>query len=99
MTGDVHDVVDAAEDPECAVVVALGAVTGEVPAFFGVAGPVGVAVAVHVAPDAAQHRRPRLVEDEVAVAAGAEGLSIRPANFCKNSCISGWRGSYFLNAG
>ena len=32
--------------PDVVVGVVLGAVTGEVPAFFGVAGPVGVAVAV-----------------------------------------------------
>ena len=95
MTGDVHDVVDAAEDPECAVVVVLGAVTGEVPAFFGVAGPVGVAVAVHVAPDAAEHRRPRLVEDEVAVAAGAEGLGVVVDDLRGDTGQWGHRGSGF----
>ena len=57
VAGDVHDVVDAAEQPEVAVVVALGAVAGEVPA--GEARPVRLRVALGVAPDAAQHRRPR----------------------------------------
>ena len=46
-----HDVVDAAEQPEVAVVVALGAVAREVAAVE--AAPVGVAVALRVAPDAA----------------------------------------------
>ena len=54
---DEHDVVDPAEQPEVALVVALGAVAGEVLAVE--AAPVGVAVALGVAPDAAQHRRPR----------------------------------------
>ena len=57
VAGDEHDVVDAAEQPEVAVVVALGAVAGEVLAVE--ARPVRVAVALRVAPDAAQHRRPR----------------------------------------
>ena len=54
---DEHDVVDAAEQPEVAVVVALGAVAREVLAVE--AAPVRVAVALGIAPDAAQHRRPR----------------------------------------
>ena len=69
VAGDEHDVVDAAEQPDVAVVVLLGAVAGEVAA--GEAGPVGVEVALVVAPDGAQHRRPRLGEDQVA--AGAVG--------------------------
>ena len=44
VAGDEHDVVDAAEQPEVAVVVALGAVAGEVPAVE--ARPVRVAVAL-----------------------------------------------------
>ena len=61
-----HDVVDAAEQPEVALVVALGAVAGEVLAVE--AAPVRVAVTLRVAPDAAQHRRPRPLEHEVPAA-------------------------------
>ena len=59
-----HHVVDAAEQPVVAVVVALGAVAGEV--AVAEAGPVGLLVALGVAPDAAQHRRPRAGEHEIA---------------------------------
>ena len=65
---DVHHVVDPTEEPEVAVVVDLAAVAGEVPALVG--APVGVAVALGVAPDAAQHRRPRLGDRQVAAALG-----------------------------
>src|SRR5690606_23464813 len=74
VAGDVHDVVDSAEDPQGVVGVDAGAVAGEVPALFAVAVPVGFAVAVHVAPDAAQHRRPWLVEYQVAVGVGGFGV-------------------------
>ena len=50
--GDVHDVVDAAEQPQVAVLVALGAVAGEVPA--GEPLPVGLDESLVVALDAAQ---------------------------------------------
>ena len=66
MARDEHDVVDAAEQPEVAVVVALGAVAGEVHAREP--APVRLAVALRVAPDPAQHRRPRPGEHEVATA-------------------------------
>ena len=71
MPGHVHHVVDPAEQPDVAVRVVLGAVTGEVEALVGEARPVRVAVPLLVAPDAAQHRRPRLVEHQVAAAARA----------------------------
>ena len=66
MTGDVHDVVDPTEQPEVAIVVDLAAVAGEVAALE--APPVGVAVALRVAVDAPQHRRPGPGEREVAAA-------------------------------
>ena len=66
MAGDVHHVVDAAEEPEVAVLVDAGAVAGEVEA--GEALPVGRTVPGLVAEDAAGHRGPRPVEDEVAAA-------------------------------
>ena len=62
---DVHDVVDAAEQPDVAVGVVLRAVAGEV-VLLAEPRPVGLLVALRVAPDAAQHRRPRLGEHEVA---------------------------------
>ena len=74
--GDVHDVVDAAEQPHRAVVVVLGAVAREVVALLLEARPVRVAVALLVAPDAAQHRRPRLVQHQVAAPARADRLGL-----------------------
>src|SRR5438445_13502073 len=64
MPGDLHHVVDAAHEPEIAVGVALRAVAGEVPA--GVPAPVGLAVAIVVLVDPAEHRGPRPRDDEVA---------------------------------
>src|SRR5699024_10739072 len=64
---DVHDIVHAAQQPDVAVLVALGAVTGEVQALE--ARPVSLLEALRVAPDAAQHAGPRLVEHEVAALA------------------------------
>src|SRR5439155_20625326 len=64
VTGDVHDVVHAAEEPEVAVLVDLGAVAGEVDVV--VLGPVLLDEAIGVAPDAAQHAGPRLADDEIA---------------------------------
>src|SRR2546427_13227625 len=58
VTGDVHDVVHAAEQPEVAVLVALGAVAGEIDIV--VLRPVLLDVAIGVTPDATQHRRPGL---------------------------------------
>ena len=67
VAGDVHHVVDAAEQPEVAVLVALRAVAREV--HPREAAPVRLLVALRVAVDAAQHRRPRPLQDEVAAAA------------------------------
>ena len=67
VAADVHHVVDPAEQPQVAVVVELGAVAGEVPA--GEAAPVRLAVALGIAPDAAQHPRPRPRQREVPAAA------------------------------
>ena len=67
MAGDVQHVVDAAEQPEVAVVVALRAVAGEVDAGAPLA-PVLLHVALGIAVDAAQHRRPRPREREQAAA-------------------------------
>ena len=68
--GDVHDIVDAAQQPDRALVIPLGTVAREV--VLRPARPVGIDVPLVVAPDPAQHRRPRLGEDEVAAAAIAD---------------------------
>ena len=65
--GHEHHVVDPAEQPDVAVVVLLRAVAGEVLALE--ARPVRVEEPLVVAPDGAQHRRPRLGEHQVAAAA------------------------------
>ncbi len=63
---DVHHVVDAAEQPEVAVLVDPRAVAGEVEAREAL--PVRRPEPRVVAEDAARHRRPRPLEDEVAAA-------------------------------
>ena len=73
MAGDVHHVVDAAEQPEVAVLVDARAVAGEVD--VAVARPVRVDVAVVLLVEAAQHRGPRLAQHEVAAAARADLLA------------------------
>ena len=75
VAGDVHHVVDAAEQPEVAVLVDPRAVAGEVD--VAVARPVRLAVALVVPVDPAQHRRPRALEHEVAAAARPD--LVRPA--------------------
>jgi hypothetical protein len=57
VTRDVHDVVDATEEPEVAVLVDPGTVAHEV--LIRVPRPVRLHVPVGVVEDAAQHRRPR----------------------------------------
>ena len=88
VAGHVHHVVDPAEQPDVAVVVDLGAVAGEVAALLGEARPVGVLEALVVAPEGAQHRRPRLGEHQVAagaVAAPARRRRRRPRPRCRGS--------------
>ena len=68
VSGDVHDIVDATQEPQGPVEVDLGAVTGEV--VLRPPRPVGVDVALVVAPDTAQHRGPGLGEHEVTAVAG-----------------------------
>ena len=67
MARHVHDVVDAPEEPEVAVVVDLGAVAGEVAAFE--AAPVGLLVALGVAVQATQHGGPGSRQGQVPTAA------------------------------
>ena len=79
---NVHHVVDAAQHPDVAVGVDACTVTGEVPALLGVPRPVRLLVPLRIAPDAAQHRRPRLIQHQVArhvlglVGAGHQFLAV-----------------------
>ena len=72
--GDVHHVVDAAEQPEVAVLVDARAVAGEVHA--GEALPVRRAEARVVAEDPARHRRPRPLQHEVPAAARPDVVAV-----------------------
>src|SRR5690606_17652671 len=74
VTRDIDHVVDAAHDPEVAVVVAPGAVTGEVDVLD--LAPVLVAVAVIVAVHGAQHAWPRTAHDEVAALASRDFVAV-----------------------
>ncbi len=67
VAGDEHDVVDPAEQPQVAVLVALRAVAREVEARES--RPVRVDVPLVVAPDRPQHARPWVPHDEEATAA------------------------------
>src|SRR5437868_12311456 len=63
MASDVDDVVHAAEEPEVAVGVSLGAVAGDVDTTAPLV-PVLAGVAVGIAVNATQHRRPRTGQGE-----------------------------------
>ncbi len=58
VAGDVEGVVHAAQDPDVAVGVVLGAVAGEEPALLHVLAPIGVVVAAGVTPDGARNSGP-----------------------------------------
>ena len=64
MAGDVEHVVNTAHDPEVAVFVLPAAVPGEVAVLD--LTPVDFLVALGVTPDAAQHARPGLAQDQLA---------------------------------
>src|SRR5581483_2127686 len=74
VAGDVHHIVDAAEQPEVAVLVDTRTVAGEV--HVAELGPVRLAIPRVVAVDAAEHRRPRLLQHEIAAAARADLLAL-----------------------
>ena len=71
VTGDVEHVVDAPQDPPVPVVIQLGAVAGEVATREP--APVGVAIALVVAVDGAQHARPRRRDGQEPTALGERG--------------------------
>src|SRR5207302_1637912 len=62
--GREHDVVDATEEPEVAILVALGAVAREIDVV--VLRPVLLHEPVGIAPDTTEHSGPRLPEHEIA---------------------------------
>src|SRR5438128_2721243 len=74
VAGDVEHVVNAADDPEISVLVAARAVAGEIHAFE--IAPVRLLVASLVAPDAAQHPRPRFSDDKFAALIRPEFLAV-----------------------
>src|SRR4029079_11752779 len=74
VAGHVHHVVHAAEQPEITVVVALCPVAGEVHPW--VAAPIRLLVALGVAVDPTQHRRPWPLEDEVPAPTQRDGLAV-----------------------
>ena len=64
MTGNVEHVVDTTDDPEIPLLVAAGAIPGEVGALH--LAPVLLAIALHIAPNASEHGGPWLADDEFA---------------------------------
>src|SRR5256885_6125023 len=66
MAGDVHDVVDAAEKPEVAVLVDARPVADEIRVLP--AAPVRLLVALGIAEYPTQHGRPRFADHEIATA-------------------------------
>ena len=69
VAGDVDDVVDAADDPEVAVLVAPGGVADQV-GVPAVAVPIGLDEALRLLVERARHRRPGPRQDEDAAALG-----------------------------
>src|SRR5262245_50277902 len=64
MPRDVENVIDPSDDPEITVLVLTATVAGEI-AVFAFA-PVNLFVALGIAPQPAQHRRPRFAHDKLA---------------------------------
>src|ERR1700687_1020006 len=62
MARNVEDVIDPAHDPEIAVAVLTSAVSGEVTVRH--LGPVLLTISLIVAVNRAEHRRPRVLDDE-----------------------------------
>ena len=86
--GHVHHVVNAAQQPDGAVQVIARAVAGKVPALLGEPGPVSLLVPFRIPPDAAQHRRPRLVQHQITgrvlaeLGAGLDQVAVVVDNAC-----------------
>src|SRR6516164_10316334 len=78
MSGDVDHVVDAAHDPEVAVLVAPGAVAREVDARH--LAPVLLRVALGIAVHGAKHAGPRPRNDEIAALVGWQRRAVTAAD-------------------
>src|SRR5438067_2584402 len=102
VSGDVQHIIDSTEDPVVAVVVALRSIAREIK--VGSAFPlreVGLDVAVVVAPDRTQHRRPGLGEREQTttdidpLASGVEQIRVvywqRPRRTTCFGCSDYWQ--------
>src|SRR5437868_2689530 len=74
MARDVEHVVNSTEQPVVALVVALGAVAGEVAARK--TAPVLRLVALWVAPDGASHSRPRPLQHQIATLAERQAVAL-----------------------
>src|SRR5690606_11860527 len=73
MAGDVDNIVDAAHDPEIAVLVDACIVAGEI--LMRYAAPVLLLVAFVIAPDSAQHAGPGVADDKPAALVRAHRLA------------------------
>src|SRR5437660_1672921 len=74
MPRHVQHIVDATQQPEETLVVALGAIAGEVAAWE--AAPVLLLVAFGIAPDGARHGGPGSLQHEIATASERYGPSL-----------------------
>src|SRR5271157_6214619 len=74
MAANVDDVIHPAHEPEVAVGVLAGAVSGEVAALD--VAPIGLAVALGVAVDGASHRGPGLADNKQAAVAGGHRFTL-----------------------
>jgi len=74
VTGDIHHVVDATEQPQVALAIEAGSVARKIAA--GEARPVGLLIAIWIPPNTAQHRGPGLGDREVAAAFSHQRASI-----------------------
>src|SRR4051794_29460732 len=66
MAADVHDIVDAPEYPEIAIIIAPRCVASEIAP--GHAGPVLLRETIRIAPDIANHTGPGLPDDQIPLA-------------------------------
>src|SRR4029079_17217890 len=74
MTGYVEDVIDAADNPKIPVFVLPATIAREVTALHF--APVNVLVSLRIAPDSAQHARPRFANDQFAAAVFRNDISL-----------------------
>src|SRR5207249_6655029 len=71
---DVEHVVDPADNPEVTVLVLPAPVSGEITTFDF--APIDLFVTLRVAPDAAQHVRPRLADDQLSAGIARNSLAL-----------------------